>query len=142
VRTYVGSVAEVEVNRSTGDIKVIKFSMAHDCGQIINPDGLKNQLDGNVLQTLSRTLKEELTFDRSHVTSLDWKSYRILRFPDQDLPDVVYIEQLTSALYLDKRDDVDHYAAAIETLCVEAEPPDRTIAALTAILHNLDVAPR
>src|SRR5204862_5928283 len=88
VRTYVGSVAEVEVNRSTGDIKVIKFSMAHDCGQIINPDGLKNQLDGNVLQTLSRTLKEELTFDRSHVTSLDWDSYRILRFPD--LPELAY----------------------------------------------------
>jgi hypothetical protein len=69
-------------------------------------------------------------------------AFSILRFPDQDLPDVVYIEQLTSALYLDKRDDVDHYAAAIETLCVEAEPPDRTIATLTGILHNLDTPPR
>ena len=48
-------------------------------------------------------------------------AFTILRFPDQDLPDVVYIEQLTSALYLDKRDDVDHYAVAMERLCVEAD---------------------
>jgi hypothetical protein len=68
-------------------------------------------------------------------------SFSILRFPDEDLPDVVYIEQLTSALYLDKRDDVDHYAAAIETLCVEADPPDRTTDVLTGILHSLDAEP-
>ena len=53
-------------------------------------------------------------------------AFSILRFPDQDLPDVVYVEQLTSALYLDKRDDVDHYAAAMERLCVEADRPPRT----------------
>jgi hypothetical protein len=65
-------------------------------------------------------------------------SFTILRFPDQDLPDVVYIEQLTSALYLDKRDDVDHYAAAMERLCVEAEPPDRTADVLRGILDDFD----
>jgi hypothetical protein len=64
-------------------------------------------------------------------------AFSILRFPDQDLPDVVYIEQLTSALYLDKRDDVDHYMAAMERVCVEAEQPDRTVAVLTDILHDL-----
>ena len=63
---------------------------------------------------------------------------RILRFPDQDLPDVVYVEQLTSALYLDKRDDVDHYAAAMERLCVEADSPDATPAILEAILQDFD----
>ena len=57
---------------STGVIRVSKFYVAHDCGQIINPDGLKNQLDGNVIQTVSRTLIEEVKFDRSQVTSLDW----------------------------------------------------------------------
>ena len=88
VRTYVGAVADVEVKRSTGEIKVTTFYLTHDCGQIINPDGLKNQLDGNVLQTLSRVLKEELTFDRSHVTSLDWDSYPILTFPE--IPELVY----------------------------------------------------
>jgi nicotinate dehydrogenase subunit B len=87
-RTYIGAVAEVEVKRSTGDIRVTRFYVAHDCGQIINPDGLRNQLDGNVIQTLSRTLIEELKYDRSAVTSLDWASYPILRFPQ--IPELVY----------------------------------------------------
>ncbi|OZV83669.1 transcriptional regulator [Micromonospora echinospora] len=64
-------------------------------------------------------------------------AFTILRFGDQDLPDIVYIEQLTSALYLDKRDDVDHYAAAMERLCVEAEPPERTPDILARILDDL-----
>jgi CO/xanthine dehydrogenase Mo-binding subunit len=87
VRTYVGAVAEVEVTRKTGEIAVKRFYVAHDCGQIINPDGLRNQIEGNVVQTVSRTLKEEVTFDRSTVTSLDWSSYPILTFPE--IPDVV-----------------------------------------------------
>ena len=61
--------------------------VVHDCGQIINPDGLRNQIEGNVVQTVSRTLKEELTFNRAMVTSLDWASYPILTFPE--VPDVV-----------------------------------------------------
>jgi CO/xanthine dehydrogenase Mo-binding subunit len=82
VRTYVGAVADVEVDRRTGKVTVKKFCIAHDCGQIINPDGLRNQIEGNVVQTVSRTLLEELKFDRGTVTSLDWISYPILRFPD------------------------------------------------------------
>lgn len=89
VRTYVAVVADVTVNRRTGQVKVERFYVAHDCGQIINPDGLRNQIDGNVVQTVSRTLIEDLQWDRSMVTSLDWKSYPILRFPD--VP-VVYID--------------------------------------------------
>ncbi len=81
VRTYVGAVAEVEVDRSTGEIRVPKFYVTHDCGQIINPDGLKNQIEGCVVQTVSRTLIEELKFNRAQVTSLDWDSYPILKFP-------------------------------------------------------------
>ncbi|HET9714883.1 MAG TPA: molybdopterin cofactor-binding domain-containing protein [Pseudolabrys sp.] len=87
VRTYIGAVAEVEVERSTGVIHVPKFYVVHDCGQIINPDGLKNQIEGNVMQTVSRTLIEELKFDRSRVTSLDWASYPILKFPQ--MPEIV-----------------------------------------------------
>ena len=86
VRTYVGAVADVEVDLATGKVRVVKFHVAHDCGQIINPDGLRNQIEGNVVQTVSRTLIEELKFDRSRVTSLDWATYPILRFPD--VPDV------------------------------------------------------
>jgi CO/xanthine dehydrogenase Mo-binding subunit len=87
VRTYVAVIADVEVNRTTGQIKVPRFYIAHDCGQIINPDGLKNQLEGNIIQTVSRTLLEELKFDRSTVTSVDWASYPILTFPD--VPEIV-----------------------------------------------------
>jgi CO/xanthine dehydrogenase Mo-binding subunit len=87
VRTYVGVVAEVEVNRKTGVVAPKRFFVAHDCGQIINPDGLRNQIEGCIVQTMSRTLKEQVTFDRSMVTSLDWASYPILTFPD--IPEVV-----------------------------------------------------
>lgn len=65
-------------------------------------------------------------------------AFTILRFADQDLPDIIYIEQLTSAIYLDKREDVDHYAAAMERLCVEADPPARTQDLLHQILRDLD----
>jgi CO/xanthine dehydrogenase Mo-binding subunit len=87
VRTYVGSVAEIEIDRTTGVIHVSKFYIVHDCGQIINPNGVKSQIEGNVIQTVSRTLKEELTFDRGMVTSLDWASYPILTFPE--VPEIV-----------------------------------------------------
>jgi hypothetical protein len=63
-------------------------------------------------------------------------AFSILRFPDQDLPDVVYLEQLTSALYLDKREDVDQYLEAIERLCVEADPPSHTAETLSRILRE------
>ncbi|MCW3841270.1 helix-turn-helix domain-containing protein [Micromonospora yasonensis] len=64
-------------------------------------------------------------------------AFSILRFGDQDLPDIVYIEQLTSAIYLDKRDDLDYYALAMERLCVEAEPPERTPELLARIRDEL-----
>jgi hypothetical protein len=63
-------------------------------------------------------------------------AFTILRFPDRELPDVVYIEQLTSALYLDKRDDVEHYLAAMERLCVEADPPGSTADTLRRLLKD------
>jgi len=87
VRTYVGAVAEVEVDRENGTIRVARFFVVQDCGQIINPDGVKSQIEGSVTQTVSRTLKEELIFDRSRVTSLDWASYPILTFAE--VPDIV-----------------------------------------------------
>jgi hypothetical protein len=65
-------------------------------------------------------------------------AFSLLRFPDRDLPDVVYAEQLTSALFLDKRDDVDEYTAAMERLCIEAQPPARTVEILERILRDLD----
>jgi len=61
-------------------------------------------------------------------------AFSILRFPDQHMPDVVYTEQVTSALYLDKRDDVDRYLQVMERLCMEADPPAHTVDTLTGIL--------
>jgi hypothetical protein len=62
--------------------------------------------------------------------------FSILRFPEPDLSDVVYIEQMTSALYLDKPEDVDYYALMMEQLCVQAEPPARTPEILDEILRD------
>lgn len=63
--------------------------------------------------------------------------FTILRFSEPDLPDIVYLEQLTSALYLDKRVDVDHYAMVMDRLCAQVEPPDRTEACLLTIRAEL-----
>jgi CO/xanthine dehydrogenase Mo-binding subunit len=82
VRTYVGAVADVEVNKTSGHIRVTRFSIVHDCGQIINPDGARNQIEGSVVQTMSRTLREEVRFNRSTITSRDWATYPILTFPE------------------------------------------------------------
>jgi CO/xanthine dehydrogenase Mo-binding subunit len=79
-------VAEVEVDTSTGKISVTRITVAFDCGLIINPDGVRNQIEGNMMQGVSRTLFEEVKFDATGVNSLDWASYPVLRF--QDVPDV------------------------------------------------------
>jgi len=76
--TRVAVVAEVDIDRSTGKIWARKFTVAHDCGQIINPDGLVKCIEGNIVQGVSRTLWEEVTFDRKAVTSVDWLTYPIL----------------------------------------------------------------
>jgi CO/xanthine dehydrogenase Mo-binding subunit len=78
--TVVAAVAEVEVDTSTGDVVVKKVSVAHDCGLIINPDGLKNQIEGNVIQGTSRALMEEVIYDQNGIKTLDWASYPILRY--------------------------------------------------------------
>ena len=80
--TYIAMAMEVEVDRATGRARVLRVACAHDCGLVINPDGVRAQVEGNILQTLSRTLFEEVTFDRTGVTSRDWASYPILRFSD------------------------------------------------------------
>jgi CO/xanthine dehydrogenase Mo-binding subunit len=80
--TYVAMAIDVEVDRKSGEIRVKRVACAHDCGLMINPGAVRNQVEGNILQTLSRSLFEETTFDRQRVTSVDWASYRILRFPE------------------------------------------------------------
>jgi nicotinate dehydrogenase subunit B len=76
--TRVAVIAEVNVDRSTGKIWAKRFTVAHDCGQIINPDGLEKCIEGNIVQGISRTLWEEVKFDNKSVTSVDWQTYPIL----------------------------------------------------------------
>jgi len=76
--TRVAVIAEVDINRTSGKIWARKFTVAHDCGQIINPDGLKMCIEGNIVQGVSRTLWEEVKFDPKNVTSVDWMTYPIL----------------------------------------------------------------
>jgi nicotinate dehydrogenase subunit B len=87
--TYVATVAEVAVNRRTGVIRVTRVFVAHDCGLIINPDGLRNQIEGGTIQTISRTLKEQVQWDRAGVTTLDWASYPLLTFAE--VPETITI---------------------------------------------------
>ncbi|MFN7983919.1 MAG: molybdopterin cofactor-binding domain-containing protein [Vicinamibacterales bacterium] len=80
--TYVGNLAEVEVDTRTGRVRVTRYIVAHDCGLIINPLGLTRTLEANVVQTLSRTLREEVRFSRRAVTSVDWATYPISHLSD------------------------------------------------------------
>jgi nicotinate dehydrogenase subunit B len=90
---YVAIAMEVAVERSTGKIMIRRITCAHDCGLIVNPDGLRNQVEGNIMHTLSRTLHEEVKFDRSKVTSVDWSSYPVLRFPEAPKIEVALIDR-------------------------------------------------
>jgi CO/xanthine dehydrogenase Mo-binding subunit len=72
VETYVAAYVEVQVDTGTGAVSVPRVVVAHDCGLIINPDGLRNQVEGNVVQGISRTLFEEVTLDQNGVTSVLW----------------------------------------------------------------------
>jgi CO/xanthine dehydrogenase Mo-binding subunit len=91
--TYVAAVAEVEVNKDTGEIRVARVCASHDCGEMVNPDGVANQVEGGVLQTVSRTLMETVTWDRNKVTSVDWVSYPILRHTQAPKVEVALIDR-------------------------------------------------
>jgi CO/xanthine dehydrogenase Mo-binding subunit len=93
MENYVAMAMEVAVNAATGQIQVRRVTCAHDCGMVVNPDGLRNQVEGCIVQTLSRALHEEVKFDRSRVTSVDWATYPILRFPEAPAVDVILIDR-------------------------------------------------
>jgi CO/xanthine dehydrogenase Mo-binding subunit len=89
--TYVATIAEIEVNRRTGTIRVKRLVCAHDCGLIVNPEALRGTIQANLIQSLGRALKEEVTFDRSNVTSTDWKTYPVARWSDVPELDIVLL---------------------------------------------------
>ncbi|HSI01742.1 MAG TPA: molybdopterin cofactor-binding domain-containing protein, partial [Reyranella sp.] len=72
---------EVRVDRDSGEIQVPRVVAAIDSGEAVNPDGIRNQIEGGIVQALSWTTREAVTFDTTHRTSFDWSAYPILRFP-------------------------------------------------------------
>jgi nicotinate dehydrogenase subunit B len=86
---YTAIACEVEVDRDSGRVRVVRAVAANDSGEIVSPDGIRNQIEGGIVQSLSWTLHEAVSFDRTRITSQDWGGYPILRFPD--LPDSVEV---------------------------------------------------
>jgi nicotinate dehydrogenase subunit B len=112
-QTVVAEIAEVEVNRETGHVWVRRLVCAHDCGLVVNPDGLKNTLEGNLLYGLSRALHEEVQFDTEKVTSVDWVSHPTLTHADTpEKIDIVMVNGDPNP----KRADLPHYGAG-EAAC-------------------------
>jgi len=92
--SYGAAVADVEINKRTGAIVVKHVYAAMDCGLAVNPALVENQIEGQVIQSVSRVLKEEVLFDKSGVTSLDWASYPILRFAEHPEVTAVVVQRL------------------------------------------------
>jgi nicotinate dehydrogenase subunit B len=104
---YAASYVEVRVDEATGAIRVLRVVVAHDCGLVVNPDGLRNQVEGNVVQGISRALKEEVAYgpvnDSAHtgVTSVVWEEsqfnpgpqYPVLRFNEVPAIETILVDR-------------------------------------------------
>jgi len=105
------------------------------------PIGGKEVMRAQLVQLLEATEQPQVTLQvmpfRSGGHAAEAGAFTIMRFPEPDLPDVVYLEQLTSALYLDKRDDVEKYTEVMERLSVEAESPERSVHILSGMLEEV-----
>lgn len=84
-------IADVAVNKATGDVSVTRVVAGQDSGLMINPDGVRHQIHGNVIQSTSRALMEEVSFDRTSVTAREWGAYPIIKFPDVPKIDVLML---------------------------------------------------
>jgi nicotinate dehydrogenase subunit B len=93
VSTYAAVVVDIELDRASGAIRLLKATCAVDAGQVINPDGVISQSEGGIVQGLSWAMKEQLTFDSDAVTSRDWSGYPIMTFDEVPPIDVVLIDR-------------------------------------------------
>jgi nicotinate dehydrogenase subunit B len=96
---YLAIFMEIAVDRPSGRIDVRRVTCAHDCGLVVNPDALQNQIEGAIMQGLSRALHEEVTFDTSRVTSVDWTSYPILRCSEAPALEVILVNRSEQPLW-------------------------------------------
>ncbi len=93
-RTVVAIIAEVTVSRSTGQVRPTRYVVGHECGLVVNPDGLRHTIEGNIIHASSRSLHEEVIFDRAQVTSVDWLTYPILDITEAPATiDIVLIDR-------------------------------------------------
>jgi CO/xanthine dehydrogenase Mo-binding subunit len=112
-QTVVAEIAEVEVNRKTGRVWVKRLVCAHDCGLVINPEGLRRTIEGGMMHSISRALYEEVAFDTEKVLSVDWASHPSLTHMDTPAQiDVVMVNGDPNP----NRPDLPHYGAG-ETSC-------------------------
>lgn len=111
--TVVAEIAEVEVDRETGHVWVKRLVCAHDCGLVINPEALRRTIEGGMLHALSRALHEEVEFDTTKVTSVDWVSHPSLTH--SDAPERIDIVMVNGDPDPD-RPDLPHYGAG-EAIC-------------------------
>jgi len=92
--SYGAAVADIEVNLETGEIRVTHLHGALDAGLVVNPALVENQIEGMLVQATSRALIEEVRFTQTGVTSLDWRTYPVLRFADHPEVTPVVVQQL------------------------------------------------
>jgi nicotinate dehydrogenase subunit B len=149
--TMTAAIAGVEVDRASGKITVQRVTLAQDCGLIVNPDGVKNQIEGNVIQGVSRALLEEVKFDASGIKTLDWVSYPILHFPDVPEIDVVLVDRKDLPPNGSGEPSLVPVPAAIANAVFDATgvrlrevpmTPERVLAALKAGPQSSELLPR
>jgi len=139
---YAALIAEVEVDQASGAVQPRRFVCAHDCGPISNPDGLRNQIEGGILQGMSRALVEEITWDDRKVTSTDWSTYNTLYLGIQ-LPEIecVLLDRCSAPASGAGETAITLVAAALGNATFDATgarlreipfTPDRVKAALTS----------
>jgi CO/xanthine dehydrogenase Mo-binding subunit len=131
-QAYVAMVAHVAVDEATGAVRVRRIVVAHDCGLIVNPDGVRNQVEGNVIQALSRALKEEVRFDAGGQTTIDWEGYPLLTF--SEAPEV-------EIALLNRPDEPTLGAGEPATVTVAAAVANAVYAATHARLRRVPFTP-
>jgi CO/xanthine dehydrogenase Mo-binding subunit len=135
-------VAEADVNQATGQIQVTRLVIAQDSGPVSNPDGIRHQIEGGALQGVSRALGEEVTWDASRITSIDWRTYRTLSMGSA-MPsvEIVVIDQPDAEACGAGEASITVVAAAIGNAVFDATgvrlrevpfTPERVLAALRA----------
>ncbi len=139
--TYAALVADVSVNPDSGQIRVLRTYAAIDVGQVINPDGVKNQIEGGIVQATSWTLKEQVEFSSGRIDSTDWASYPILRFSEIPEIEIALIDRPELAFVGAGEAVQGPMAAAIANALMDAVgvrlrdaplTPERVVAALRA----------